>query len=88
VNRTLSVPELYRFVIPLFGDVMMAAHRHGQQTPPRDARAAGVSDGGLREFELWDTVEPLVMRNRRECFCWGQDPRPVPEFRPLLVDLI
>src|SRR4051812_30151621 len=25
VDRALSVPELYRFVVPMFGDVMMAA---------------------------------------------------------------
>lgn len=108
VDRTLSVPELYRFVVPMFGDVMMAAtdrdrrRRHVAllQSAFRGGRLrryAAVVDAEVRawldglgdrgEFELWDTVEPLVMRVASAALMGPEIRARVDEFRPLLTDL-
>jgi cytochrome P450 len=108
VDRTLSVPELYRFVIPMFGDVMMAAtdmdrrRRHVAllQSAFQGGRLAHYTDvmteevdswletlGEHGEFELWDTIEPLVMRIAASALLGPEIRARVHEFRPLLVDL-
>jgi sterol 14-demethylase len=108
VDRRLSVPELYRFVVPMFGDVMMAAtdadrrRRHvallqsafqggrlthyGQvMTDEVGAWLDGLGDSG--EFELWNTIEPLVMRIAASALMGPEIRGRIDEFRPLLVDL-
>jgi sterol 14-demethylase len=108
VDRTLSVPELYRFVVPMFGDVLMAAtdqdrrRRHVAllQSAFQGGRLAtytelmaqevhawldGLGDRG--EFDLWDSVEPLVMRIAASALMGPEIRARVEEFRPLLVDL-
>jgi sterol 14alpha-demethylase len=108
VDRTLSVPELYRFVIPMFGEVMMAAtdmdrrRRHvallqsafqgGRLTRYTDVMHREVDSwlatlGEHGEFELWDTIEPLVMRIAASALLGPEIRARVDEFRPLLVDL-
>jgi sterol 14-demethylase len=108
VDRRLSVPELYKFVVPMFGDVMMAAtdtarrRRHvallqsafqGRRlerysevmAAEVDAWLAGLGASG--EFELWNTLEPLVMRIAASALMGPEVRDRIDEFRPLLVDL-
>lgn len=108
VDRTLSVPELYRFVVPMFGDVMMAAtdkdrrrrhvtllqsafqggrlaHYTDLVTQEVDAWLDRLGDGG--QFELWESVEPMVMRIAASALMGPEIRTRVDEFRPLLVDL-
>jgi len=108
VDRGLSVPELYHFVLPMFGDVMMAAtdtdrrRRHvallqsafqgGRLAHYTDVMAAEISGwlttlGNAGEFELWNTVEPLVMRIAASTLMGPEIRARIDEFRPLLVDL-
>jgi sterol 14-demethylase len=108
VDRRLSVPELYRFVVPMFGDVMMAAtdadrrRRHvallqsafqgGRLTHYTAVMADEVEQwlatlGDSGEFELWNTVEPLVMRIAASALMGPEIRARIDEFRPLLVDL-
>ncbi|NIJ13050.1 sterol 14-demethylase [Saccharomonospora amisosensis] len=61
VDRTLSVPELYRFVVPMFGDVMMAAtdtdrrRRHVAllQSAFQGGRLAGYTEVMAEEVDVW-----------------------------------
>lgn len=108
VDNKLSVPELYRFVVPMFGDVMMAAtdaerrRRHvallrsafqgrrlARYTEVMAAEVDDWLDGLGREgsFELWDTIEPLVMRIAAGALLGPEVRARIAEFRPLLVDL-
>ncbi|GGK76565.1 cytochrome P450 [Mangrovihabitans endophyticus] len=108
VDRRLSVPELYRFVVPMFGDVMMAAtdtarrRRHVAllQSAFQSGRLAGYADvmtaevdawldslGESGEFDLWDAVEPVVMRIAASALMGAEIRARIDEFRPLLVDL-
>ena len=108
VDRRLSVPELYKFVIPMFGDVMMAAtdtdrrRRHvallqsafqGRRLERYVAVMAAEVDrwldelGDAGEFELWSTLEPVVMRIAASALMGPEIRARIDEFRPLLVDL-
>lgn len=108
VDHRLSVPELYRFVVPMFGDVLMAATDHDRrlrhvalvQSAFQGGRLARYTDvmvdevdawlAGLGErgsFELWDEIEPLVMRIAAGALMGPEIRARVDEFRPLLVDL-
>jgi sterol 14-demethylase len=108
VDRRLSVPELYKFVVPMFGDVMMAAtdtdrrRRHvtllqsafqGRRldryvevmAAEVDQWLDGLGDAGA--FELWNTLEPVVMRIAAAALMGPEIRARIEEFRPLLVDL-
>jgi sterol 14-demethylase len=108
VDRRLSVPELYRFVVPMFGDVMMAAtdtdrrRRHVAllQSAFQGGRLAGYAGtmaaevdawldtlGDAGEFDLWETVEPVVMRIAASALMGPEVRVRIDEFRPLLVTL-
>jgi sterol 14alpha-demethylase len=108
VDHRLLVPELYWFVVPMFGDVMMAAtdtdrrRRHvallqsafqgGRLTGYATTMAAEVDAwvgtlGEAGDFDLWDTVEPLVMRIAASALMGPEIRARIDEFRPLLVDL-
>ncbi|MCA1587964.1 MAG: cytochrome P450 [Chloroflexi bacterium] len=108
VDRKLSVPELYKFVVPMFGDVLLAAtdegrrRRHvallrsafqgGRLAHYQDHMVAEVENwldglGDKGTFELWDQVEPLVMRIAAAALMGPEIRARVDEFRPLLVDL-
>jgi sterol 14-demethylase len=108
VDNLLSVPELYRFTIPMFGDVMMACtdverrRRHVSllQSAFQGRRLAHYTEVMERlsaewldrlpqrgRFELWDTLEPLVMRIAASSLLGPEVTAKVDEFRPLLVDL-
>ena len=108
VDNLLSVPEMYRFTIPMFGDVMMACtdgerrrlHVSLLQSAFQGRRLAahtgvmmrlsrewldGLPDSG--RLELWDTIEPLVMRVVAGSLLGPEITAKSDEFRPLLVDL-
>jgi len=108
VDERLSVPELYKFVVPMFGDVMMAAtdperrRRHvavlqsafqGRRLDRYvEVMAAEVEQwldglGEAGEFELWNTLEPVVMRIAAGALMGPEIRARIDEFRPLLVDL-
>ncbi|GGM54612.1 cytochrome P450 [Longimycelium tulufanense] len=108
VDRTLLVPQLYRFVIPMFGDVMMAAadqqrrRRHvallqsafqgGQLAHYTETMVKEVDSwldtlGDSGQFELWDAIEPLVMRIAASALLGPEIRTRVDQFRPLLTDL-
>lgn len=61
VDRKLSVPELYRFVVPMFGDVMMAASDAGRrrshvtllQSAFQGGRLAHYTEVMAQEAEVW-----------------------------------
>lgn len=107
-DRTLSVPEVYRFVVPMFGDVMVAAtdterrRRHVRllqgafqggrlerytevMVAESDEWLGGLGDSGT--LDLWDTIEPLVMRIAARALLGPEVRARVDEFRPLLSDL-
>ena len=108
VDHRLSVPELYKFVVPMFGDVMMAAtdperrRRHvallqsafqGRRLERYVATMAAEVDewldglGESGEFDLWNTLEPVVMRIAAAALMGPEIRARIDEFRPLLVDL-
>lgn len=108
VDHRLSVPELYKFVVPMFGDVMMAAtdterrRRHVAllQSAFRSGRLRRYVEvmadevdrwldglGARGEFELWSTLEPVVMRIAASALMGPEIRDRIGEFRPLLVDL-
>jgi sterol 14alpha-demethylase len=108
VDRGLSVPELYRFVVPMFGDVMMAATdtarrrrhlallqsafqggrlRRYTEVMAREVHAWLDTLGVAGEFELWNTLEPLVMRIAAGALMGPEIRGRIGEFRPRLVDL-
>lgn len=108
VDHLLSVPEIYRFTIPMFGDVMMSCadterrRRHVAmlQSAFQGRRLAHYTEvmrrlsqerlGDLPErgtFELWDTIEPLVMKIAASALLGPEITARVEDFRPLLVDL-
>jgi sterol 14-demethylase len=108
VDQRLSVPELYRFVVPMFGDVMMAAtdtdrrRRHvallqsafqGRRLERYgEVMVAEVEQwldglGAAGEFDLWSTLEPVVMRIAAAALMGPEIRALIGEFRPLLVDL-
>jgi sterol 14-demethylase len=108
VDHRLSVPELYRFVVPMFGDVLLAAtdpdrrRRHVEllrsafqgrrltryteiMVGEVGAWLNGLGAGG--SFELWETVEPLMMRIAAQTLLGREIRERIDEFRPLLTDL-
>lgn len=108
VDRLLSVPEIYRFTIPMFGDLLMAStdtdrrRRHVSlvQSAFQGRRLAGYTEvmtiesaewlgtlGDSGEFDLWELLEPLVMRIAAGALLGPEIRARVVEFRPLLVDL-
>lgn len=108
VDRKLSVPELYRFVVPMFGDVLLAAadedrrRRHvgllrsafqgGRLARYHDVMVEEVETwldtlGDRGSFELWEAVEPLVMKIAAAALMGPEIRAQVDRFRPLLVDL-
>ncbi|GAA5179054.1 cytochrome P450 [Rugosimonospora acidiphila] len=108
VDGRLSVPELYKFVVPMFGDVMMAAtdtarrrrhvallqsafqgrrlERYSQVMAAEvDAWLDGLGTSGA--FDLWNTLEPVVMRIAASALMGPEIRARIDQFRPLLVDL-
>lgn len=108
VDNRLSVPELYRFVVPMFGEVALAAtdtdtrrrhvgllqsafqgrrltHYTGQAADETHRWLDSLGDGG--QFDLWDSLESLVMRIAATTLLGPEVRARIDDFRPLLADL-